>query len=66
MFVVEAQSVQQFVLDDAVTDATKLLQGHQLSVASTAHRRETANEETKSVHLQQLWLLVICRNQYVR
>lgn len=63
---VEAQSVQQFVLDDAVMDATRPLQGHQLLFSSTAHCREAANEETKIVNLQQLWLLVICINQCVR
>lgn len=37
VFVVEAQSVQHLVLDDAVADAAKLLQRHHLLLPDAAH-----------------------------
>lgn len=42
VFVVESQSVQQLVLDDAVTDAAKTLQRHRLLLPNAAHRGEAA------------------------
>lgn len=38
VLVVESQSVQQLVLDDAILDAAELLQGHRLLLANASHR----------------------------
>lgn len=42
VFVVESQSVQQLVLDDAVADAAEALQRHHLLLPDAAHGGETA------------------------
>lgn len=43
VFVVESQSVQQLVLDDAVADAAEALQRHHLLLPDAAHGGETAD-----------------------
>lgn len=47
VFVVETQSVQQLVLDDAMVDAAKPLQWNHLFVSGVTQQRSTAKEEQK-------------------
>lgn len=47
VLVVEPQSVQHLVLDDAVADAAEPLQRHRLLFSNAAHGRETADEENR-------------------